>query len=147
MVVAMAACGPKPSPVVPPVSRAAPSAALEASDDASSAVEAGPPATPTSAEPSAVTSGSGARVYCFNWVHQMSFSTDCYRSLAECKTERAHAVLGHRDSTPCEPNAHALCTTLARDGTERCFGALDSCIRYRRYVRGEGLETGDCVNP
>ncbi len=103
MVVVMAACGPKSSPLIPPVSGEPPSVAPPPSDAASSGVDAGPPAIPPSAAGSGSGSGSGSDVlvYCFNWVHQMNFSTDCYRSLAACKTERAHAMLGHRDSTPC----------------------------------------------
>lgn len=107
----------------------------------------GPPASepPTSGPPAAEVPSQEALFRCFSWVHGAAASTDCYRSSARCEEARTALAEGSREVLPCRDAQRAWCTTLQRDGSERCFGANSVCERYRSFVQGNGLQTTGCV--
>ncbi len=84
---------------------------------------------------------------CFHWVHLSAFSTDCFRSRAECESERKQMTMGHRDTTPCEATSRASCTVVgdADAGHERCFGGAGDCGRFRVMLARQGTQTTDCA--
>ena len=113
-------------------------------DDAASPTDAGTPAPKeTSADPAPT---GEFPVYCFSWVHLRDFSTDCFRSRAQCDTAQRQFAVGNRDTRTCERRVHATCTRVTRDGTERCFGDFDNCIRFRKHLAHLGTETSHCIN-
>jgi hypothetical protein len=82
--------------------------------------------------------------HCFAWIHGPSFSTDCYRTEAECQAERARMEGGARPTIPCKTMVHASCAVFP-DGQERCFGDAANCARYRAFVAKNGHPTGECA--
>jgi hypothetical protein len=164
LVAVLAACRPEPSPVASPPLAPAPPAAAAPSDggalDARTQVAlkgADAAATDSGLDPSdasalgasaeAAAPGPPFRGYCFGWVHLGDFSTDCYRSRAECVADRRQmGIGGHVLTAPCQKTDHATCTTILGDGKERCFGNFNNCIRYRKYVAKMGVETSWCVD-
>lgn len=85
---------------------------------------------------------------CFHWAHGPAWSTDCFRSRAECESERKRMAMGHRDTSPCEAALRASCTLVgseAGDGHERCFGTNGDCGRYRVMLARRGAQTTECV--
>jgi hypothetical protein len=151
----VAACGPTPPPAEPPVPRSVPtaSATVAPSDartqDASVVEGVSPQAEERSTSPEPPASRTAPNVdfpvYCFSWVHGSKFSTDCYRTRAQCRAERIEWAISNHDTLECEKRDHAACTTVIRDGAERCFGDSDNCTRYRIAMIRQHLETGNCV--
>ncbi len=115
-------------------SAAQPPSAVGRSKDAPGAVATTPPP--------AAFAGS-----CFHWAHGTAFSTDCFRSRAECESERKQMAMGQRDTSPCEAASRASCTIVggqAGEGRERCFGSNGDCGRFRVMLAGQGVQTTDC---
>lgn len=123
----------------------APSAEASAADTTSAA----PPGPEAAPEPSTSAAG-GATFHCFSWVHGMEFSTDCYRTAAECSRERQEMRKGARDTTECRTVQGGACTRVSRPPApgdhERCFASAGNCERYRAYVQGNGLTVTPCVD-
>ena len=69
----------------------------------------------------------GPGFWCFSWVHQRDFASDCFRSSGECSRERIRAKRGFRDSMPCERQKTAICSAFDDGGGVRCFGDARSC--------------------
>jgi hypothetical protein len=82
---------------------------------------------------------------CFSWAHERDFSTDCYRTRAECAAAVISMKEGARLPTECESREHASCTTLKGSKDERCFGDAANCGRYRAFVGRNHIETSGCV--
>jgi hypothetical protein len=104
--------------------------------------DAAPPGPVATTPPAAAFAGS-----CFHWVHLSAFSTDCFRSRAECESERKQVAMGHRDASPCEAASRASCTVVggeANEGHERCFGSKGDCGRFRAMLGRQGTQATDC---
>jgi hypothetical protein len=52
---------------------------------------------------------------------------------------------GRRDSRACEVRQHAACTTIAPEGSPRCFGTANNCERFRKHLGAQGVDTTRCV--
>jgi hypothetical protein len=146
-----------------PSAAESPSAVAPTSRDAISA-SASPAATPVTGDAMApaFAAGDAARPdpvattrpaaafagFCFQWIHLSAFSTDCFRSRAECESERKQMAMGHRDTSPCEATSRASCTVVvgeADESHERCFGSTGDCGRFRVMLGRQGTKTTDCA--
>lgn len=124
--------------------------AQTAGDAATGAESASAALSGTSAADAEVDAAARARFYCFGWVHGPEFSTDCYRTSAECERERLEMKQGSRDVMPgCSVTEGAWCTRVARKPNtstrERCFGGAENCRRYESFVQGNGHTTTGCT--
>lgn len=96
-----------------------------------------------------VAAGGRATFHCFSWVHGPEFSTDCYRTAAECDREQLSMKNGARDTTGCQPVQGAVCTRVSRPPDpadhERCFSDAGRCAHYQAFVTGNGHAVTPCV--
>jgi hypothetical protein len=145
---------------------AAQSAALASTSSDAASPSTSPAATPSGeafatagAMPPPFTAGDAARPdavaptppaaafagYCFSWVHLAAFSTDCFRSRAECESQRKQMAMGARDTAPCQAASRASCTVVGDEAHEHCFGSNGDCGRYRMMLARRGIQSTDCV--